>query len=237
MHGIQAVGNDHVILDRCNSKQNFLFTTDQRSSLLNRLEDTASFISNLSLSNNHPFYRQAQPKLTPAIMEPNPSVKRPTVEAFFKSVHPSDQTEKTSSLRHNRLASSPLVKILVGPNERVFEFPRDLLSHYSPYFKACFNGPWKESTSGVLRLPEDKPAHFTILGEYIRGQEVKRTKIVFEDEETALKHAFEIMRFADKYQILDLCGVLAEVFDRIEIPDKDVTCERNLAVSITAWVP
>lgn len=39
---------------------------------------------------------------------------------------------------------SPSVKFIIGPEEKIYTIPKDLLCHYSPYFVACFNGGFRE---------------------------------------------------------------------------------------------
>lgn len=112
-------------------------------------------------------------------------VPRPSAEKFFE------------------LAKSPDVTILVGPDEVAFKLPRDLLGYYSPYFKACFNGNFKEGQEGVLRLPEDNPEYIKLLGYYMMDSNVRLAPSETLSPER-LKFCLELVPFADKYDFPNL---------------------------------
>ncbi|KAL8770663.1 MAG: hypothetical protein Q9209_003731 [Squamulea sp. 1 TL-2023] len=48
-----------------------------------------------------------------------------------------------------------VVTILIGPEERPFYIHKALLSSKSPYFRAAFEGSFKEAVDKAIRLPED----------------------------------------------------------------------------------
>lgn len=50
--------------------------------------------------------------------------------------------------------------VLVGPEKKRFEIHKGLVCSRSEFFKAAFTGNFKESTDGILTLPEDDPAPF-----------------------------------------------------------------------------
>lgn len=115
------------------------------------------------------------------------TVPRPSPELFFE------------------LARSPEVTILAGPNEEAFKFPRDLLSYYSPFFKACFNGNFKEGKEGILRLPEDNPDYIRLLSLYM--VDPCASVPLKGDLEEQLIFYLELIKFADKYDIPRLTDV------------------------------
>ncbi|KAL8772932.1 MAG: hypothetical protein Q9209_001952 [Squamulea sp. 1 TL-2023] len=51
------------------------------------------------------------------------------------------------------------VTVLVGPNNERFSIHKRLICKY-PFFQAAFDGKFKESTAGTLKLPEHDPAIF-----------------------------------------------------------------------------
>ncbi|KAL8917909.1 MAG: hypothetical protein Q9172_005640 [Xanthocarpia lactea] len=53
-----------------------------------------------------------------------------------------------------------VVTILVGPEEEPFHVSKELLSSNSPFFKAAFEGSFKEAAEKTIRLPEDDPNVF-----------------------------------------------------------------------------
>lgn len=112
------------------------------------------------------------------------------------------------------LARSPSVEIIVGPNEVVFTLPKDLLGYYSPYFKACFNGSFKEGKEGVLRLPDENPEHFKILAEYIRSGD---TQYHFQESNHTLQQKYglcmDYIIFTDKYDISEAASAISSELD------------------------
>ncbi|KAL8782172.1 MAG: hypothetical protein Q9213_005643 [Squamulea squamosa] len=53
-----------------------------------------------------------------------------------------------------------VVTILIGPEERPFYIHKALLSSKSPYFKAAFEGSFREAADKAIRLPEEDPKLF-----------------------------------------------------------------------------
>ena len=103
--------------------------------------------------------------------------------------------------------------IYVGDQEEPFELPKDLLSRYSPYFAACFNGNFKEGVEGVLRLPDEKPEYMEILVEYIysRPTMTKVWDMLDKDDdphpmypfEGYIDKCFKFIQFCDSYDIVE----------------------------------
>jgi BTB/POZ domain len=55
---------------------------------------------------------------------------------------------------------SDRIGLLVGPNEELFQVPRDLLTLYSPVFDRMCTLPFKESIDQLIKLPEDESSAF-----------------------------------------------------------------------------
>ncbi|KAI9858941.1 MAG: hypothetical protein M1813_007243 [Trichoglossum hirsutum] len=55
---------------------------------------------------------------------------------------------------------SDRIRLLVGPNEKPFQIPRDLLTLHSPVFDKMCTLPFKESIDQLIKLPEDEPSAF-----------------------------------------------------------------------------
>lgn len=94
--------------------------------------------------------------------------------------------------------------------------PKDLLSNYSPYLRACFSGHLKEGIEGFLRLPDEEPKFFDVIVDYMKSHTThlsawRGTHIM------QLKYDHKFLIFCDKYDILeaasavapDICGWLA----------------------------
>ncbi|QSZ29292.1 hypothetical protein DSL72_003805 [Monilinia vaccinii-corymbosi] len=52
--------------------------------------------------------------------------------------------QKPPTESYIKMIMGPKVNIVVGPEKKAFELPRELLSHYSPVFDRAFNGPFIE---------------------------------------------------------------------------------------------
>lgn len=68
------------------------------------------------------------------------------------------------SLSMGDLLSHRIVTIYVGPPQkrRRYTVHENLLSSESEFFRASFRGGFRESTDGVLELPEDEPRTFEL---------------------------------------------------------------------------
>lgn len=77
---------------------------------------------------------------------------------IVKILHNMDHIHKKSRL--NRELFDAVVQVKVGP-EKTFIIHKGLLCNSAAYFKAAFEGGFKESQSQVLELPEDDPVMFS----------------------------------------------------------------------------
>lgn len=62
--------------------------------------------------------------------------------------------------------TSPIVTIVVGPDQRLFAAHEDVLSH-SPYFAAALRGQFFESNTRRIDLPSEEPEIFSCILEYL----------------------------------------------------------------------
>lgn len=146
-------------------------------------------------------------------------VTRPSPEEFFECVAPF-LLYLVTSLTLQRLATSPKVTVLVGEKEESFKYPRDLLGHYSPYFKACFNGNFKEGKESLLRLPEDNPEFFKLLSCFLRDGNVAFSTASPESVAGRIKLCFEFIQFIDKYDLIELMAVVNTFLKPYIVPNK-----------------
>lgn len=59
------------------------------------------------------------------------------------------------------MGPSITVRVGSGPSAREFSVHKDLITHYSPFFKAALSDSrWKEGMSNMIDLPEDEPQLF-----------------------------------------------------------------------------
>jgi hypothetical protein len=47
-------------------------------------------------------------------------------------------------------ARGKIVTIAIGPEKKLYHIHQDLICYHSEYFRAAYNGPWKESDEGVV---------------------------------------------------------------------------------------
>lgn len=54
-----------------------------------------------------------------------------------------------------------------GDNSQTWSLPKNLLTHVSPFFAAALDGPFSESNSHKILLPEDDPAAFELFVQWL----------------------------------------------------------------------
>ncbi|KAF7932397.1 hypothetical protein EAE99_003637 [Botrytis elliptica] len=122
------------------------------------------------------------------------SRQRPTVELYMKMV------------------VGPKVNIVVGPEKKSFELPKDLLAYYSPVFDRSFNGNFIEGQTQTMELPEDTVKDFEVLVEYVFHHGVGDKLSILKHGRHAAEHCISFLKYADKY---DLGDVSTLVYDAL----------------------
>jgi hypothetical protein len=61
------------------------------------------------------------------------------------------------------------VKISIGPDKKIYTVHKDLICHYSEYFRTAYNGRWKEAEGGVA-LDDVEPEVFNIFIHWLYAQ-------------------------------------------------------------------
>ncbi|TGO69604.1 hypothetical protein BOTNAR_0009g00510 [Botryotinia narcissicola] len=120
------------------------------------------------------------------------SRKRPTTELYIKMV------------------VGPRVNIVVGPEKKSFELPKDLLAYYSPVFDRSFNGNFKESQTQTMELPEDTVGDFEVLVEYVFHHGVGDKLSISEDGRHAAKRCISFLKYADQYDLGDVSTLVCD---------------------------
>ncbi|KAK0120105.1 hypothetical protein ONS95_011515 [Cadophora gregata] len=72
----------------------------------------------------------------------------------------------------DRTSLSEIVHIRVGPELKDFGVHKDLIYHYSPYFKAVFNSGFEETKTGVMNLAETGVKPFELFVSWLYTQSV-----------------------------------------------------------------
>ncbi|KAN0119663.1 hypothetical protein V8E51_001871 [Hyaloscypha variabilis] len=65
-----------------------------------------------------------------------------------------------------------IIYIKVGKEEQDFGVHKELISHYSPYFRAAFTSGFDEAKSGIMKLPETEAEIFEIFYVWLYRQKL-----------------------------------------------------------------
>lgn len=114
----------------------------------------------------------------------------------------------------------------VGPDEVPFGVHKDLLCQYSTFFRNALNGGFKESKENTVKLPDETPAMFRIIVDWLYYQRLPESSPEYvktvaeldvephamgglEDEWDELAMLIRVYIFAEKYHMGQLkCEVL-----------------------------
>ena len=58
----------------------------------------------------------------------------------------------------------------MGEDKKEFAVHKELISHYSPFFKSACKDFWKESQTGVIKLPADRAEVFKVFANWLYSQ-------------------------------------------------------------------
>ncbi|KAG9583452.1 hypothetical protein KCU77_g11236, partial [Aureobasidium melanogenum] len=91
-----------------------------------------------------------------------------------------------------------VVTITVGPQKKAFVIHKDVLCFCSDYFRAAFNGSFKEAIEGKLSLPDEDADLFYIVNGFVYTRQLRQ-----EDRQTGpqLSHRTlgQLWAFGDRY--------------------------------------
>lgn len=98
-----------------------------------------------------------------------------------------------------------MVSLFVGPEEKLFTVPKDLLCERVKYFDRMFNGPFEEGKTQCAYFPEDKASAFEILLHWVDQNEVPsrerhyRKDLMYGEGMFEMSwNAFDVYNLADK---------------------------------------
>ncbi len=119
--------------------------------------------------------------------------------------------------------ASETVTIYVGPRREEFKLSKDLLCYVSPFFKAAFEGGFKEGHEKTMELLEDDPEAFNHVVSYIyRGNFGSLTL------RDSSEHYTGVFRYSSK---LSTSIYLLEFSERLQISGM-----KNAALNDLGWV-
>lgn len=108
-----------------------------------------------------------------------------------------------------------MVKIIFGPDQKLWVLPEQLLCDRVKYFKSAFQSGFRESDEKVLELPEDCPVAFAYIIDRILGDRQPPTKNFGENQDDRQMTWCKLYVLADKLGCSRL--VDAERFCRLEL--------------------
>ncbi|KAL2064768.1 hypothetical protein VTL71DRAFT_3907 [Oculimacula yallundae] len=113
-----------------------------------------------------------------------------------------------------KLFRSPEVTILVGPEEVLFNLPKDFLCLNSKFFDRALNGKFKEGVERVIRLPEDTVMAFQMMLQWIYTGNIKLATDMSSSLARAETTGFylEFFKLADKIDLLGSTHPIVEKF-------------------------
>ncbi|THX12638.1 hypothetical protein D6D17_03531, partial [Aureobasidium pullulans] len=76
------------------------------------------------------------------------------------------------SIQKTNSCFGSIVTVEVGPEQRSFAIHKDLLCFYSDYFRAAFNGSFKEAAEGKISLPDCDAKIFYIFNGFLYTREL-----------------------------------------------------------------
>ncbi|THX02320.1 hypothetical protein D6D13_08371 [Aureobasidium pullulans] len=109
----------------------------------------------------------------------------------------------------NRLPSKKHYKntvvLSVGPSKQEFTVHKELLCFYSDFFRAAFNGSFKEATEGRIELPDAQLDVFEIFQVWLYSRSLLNTEDLQDQPDYQKYPSFSTLArlwvFGDKYQI------------------------------------
>lgn len=114
-------------------------------------------------------------------------------------------------------SAADTVKIYVGPGRKLWTLPEELLCSRVEFFKKAFKGPFKEGVDKEMYFPEDDPASFGHLIDWVFGQslgcELQHGSSVEEGSEHGL-HWCRLGVLADKFGIDGLSASVAAQYEK-----------------------
>lgn len=108
------------------------------------------------------------------------------------------------------------VTLIVGKHDKAYVLHKDLLCFYSDYFRAAFDGPFKEAAERKLRLPDVEENVFDRVQLWLYTRNLQLPT----DDSDIFEILVDLWIFGDQHQIPLLQNrVMDELFDRCEAAD------------------
>ncbi|KEQ81747.1 hypothetical protein M438DRAFT_367628 [Aureobasidium pullulans EXF-150] len=142
----------------------------------------------------------------------------------------------------NRLPSKKHYKntvvLSVGPSKQEFTVHKELLCFYSDFFRAAFNGSFKEATEGRIELPDAQVDVFESFQVWLYSRSLLNTEDLQDQPDYQKYPSFSALArlwvFGDKYQIplLQNC-VIDSILEKQKQSNRFNTCIVRIAYQDT----
>ena len=128
-----------------------------------------------------------------------------------------------------------MAEIIVGPKAKRFTVQLNLIVHYSPFFLAALEGPFKEAKDKVVTLPDTEANIFELFVNWLYRQrfptkaDSPQLLALYSHPETPYFQSNRLIRlyvFSDKYDVpklkrQSLDALFEELSDEYTLPDLD----------------
>ncbi|KFY05607.1 hypothetical protein V492_08411 [Pseudogymnoascus sp. VKM F-4246] len=118
------------------------------------------------------------------------------------------QIETAHKKNFSQMMGKETVEIIVGAGEdaKEFVFHKDLLMDKVEFFQKMFNSGFLESSATTVTLPDDNPAAFEVLVEWVYCSTVKSLHGVGLSKHDQINLAISTVILAEKYPLPELSG-------------------------------
>ncbi|KAF2035344.1 hypothetical protein EK21DRAFT_47537, partial [Setomelanomma holmii] len=115
------------------------------------------------------------------------------------------------TLIYHSAAGAEFATVIVGYEKKTFTIHKDLLIHYSDFFRAALAGQFREVHENTVKLPEDEPLYFEIFVHWLYYQRFLHkdmgddadllAQLTMEDGAVDADTFIYLYVFADKYKV------------------------------------
>lgn len=113
---------------------------------------------------------------------------------------------------------SDMVEITVGASETLFVVHRELLTLHSQFFRAAFEGGFREAEDGKVHLPDVEAKYFEHVVLWVYSESLEERAFFFKDGKPTYFTLLDLYALADR---LDIEGMRNALCDRIAVLAED----------------
>ena len=122
----------------------------------------------------------------------------------------------SQTLTSSRFSGVPTVTILVGENSRPFSVHRDQLCEASSFFKAAFEGAFREGSEMKMSLPEEEEHTFDLFIQWLYNRSYEISPEKDDDKGQRFMEPVKLYVLADKYDVTILKShVITKIFELV----------------------